>query len=76
MNILLLRNLFIFILFFLGQQSFAQSVNDANLQKILTENPSILNNSSQQDQTTLEKKLISENQNVANTDNNLQINLA
>ena len=44
MNILLLRNLFIFTLLFLGQPSFAQSINDANLQKILTENPSIVNN--------------------------------
>ena len=76
MNILILRNVLIFTLLILGQQSFAQSTNDANLQKILTENPSILNNISQQDQTTLEKKLISENQNVANTDNNLQIDLS
>ena len=76
MNILLLRNLFIFILFFLGQPSFAQSINDANLQKLLTENPSILNNISQQDKTSVDNKLISENQNVANTDNNLQIDLS
>ena len=42
MNILLLRNLLIFILLISGQSSFAQSINDANLQKILTENPSIV----------------------------------
>ena len=76
MNILLLRNLFIFTLFFLGQPSFAQSINDANLQKILTENPSIVNNIQQQDKTTFDQKLISENQNVANTDNNLKIDLS
>ena len=68
MNILILRNVLIFTLLILGQQSFAQSINDANLQKILTENPSILNNIPQQDKTTFDNKLISENQNVANTD--------
>ena len=62
MNILLLRNLFIFTLLILGQQSFAQSINDANLQKILIENPSILNDIPQQDKTTIDQKLISENQ--------------
>mgnify|MGYP000097031579 CR=1 FL=1 len=76
MNIPILRNLFIFILFFLGQPSFAQSINAANLQKVLTENPSIINNIPQQDKTTFDNKLISENQNVANTDNNLQIDLS
>ena len=76
MNILLLRNLFIFTLLILGQQSFAQSINDANLQKILIENPSILNDIPQQDKTTIDQKLISENQYIANTDNNLQINLS
>ena len=76
MNILLLRNLFIFILFFLGQPSFAQSINDANLQKVLTENPSIINNFPKQDKNTVDQKQISENQNVANTDNNLQIDLS
>ena len=76
MNILILRNVLIFTLLILGQQSFSQSINDANLQKILTENPSILNNIPQQDKTTFDNKLISENQNVANTDNNLQIDLS
>ena len=76
MNILILRNLFIFIFFFLGQPSFAQTVNDANLQKLLIENPSIVNNFSQQDKTTFDQKPISENQSVANTDNNLQIDLS
>ena len=60
----------------MGQPSFAQSINDANLQKILTENPSIVNNIPKQDKTTFDQKLISENQNVANTDNNLQIDLS
>ena len=32
MNIPILRNLFIFVLFFLGQPSFAQSTNDVNIQ--------------------------------------------
>ena len=71
-----MRNLFIFILLILWQPSFAQSINDANLQKLLIENPSILNNIPQQDKTTFDNKLISENQNVANTDNNLQIDLS
>jgi len=76
MNTLILRNVLIFTLLILGQQSFAQSTNDVNLQKILTENPSVLNNISQQDKTTFDQKQISENQNVANTDNNLQIDLS
>jgi len=76
MNILNLRNLFIFILFFLGQPSFAQSINDADLQNVLTESPLILNNIPQQDKTIFDNKLISENQNVANTENNLQIDLS
>ena len=76
MNILLLRNLFIFILFFLGQPSFAQSINDANLQKMLTENPSIINNFPKKDKNIVDQKQISENQNVANTDNILKINLS
>ena len=76
MNIILLRNLFIFILFFLGQPSFAQSINDTNLQKVLTENQSIINNFPKQDKNTVDQKQISENQNVANTDNNLQIDLS
>ena len=76
MNILILRNVLIFTLLTLGQQSFAQSVNDANLQKILTENQSILNNMPQQGKTTFDNKLISENRNVANTSNNLKINLS
>ena len=76
MNIPILRNLFIFILFILGQSSFAQSINDTNLQKLLIENPSIVNNIPQQDKTTFDQKLISENQNVANTNNNLQIDLS
>ena len=71
-----MRNLFIFILLILGQPSFAQSINDANLQKVLTENPSIINNIPKQDKNTFDQKLISENQNVANTDNNLQIDLS
>ena len=59
MNILILRNVLIFTLLIFGQQSFAQSINDANLQKILTENPSILNNIPQQDKTTIDQKLLS-----------------
>ena len=76
MNILNLRNLFIFILLILWQPCFAQSTSDANLQKLLIENPSIVNNIPQQDKTTFDNNLISENQNVANTDNNLQIDLS
>ena len=76
MNILILRNVLIFTLLILGQPSFAQSINDANLQKVLTENPSILNNFPKKDKNIVDQKQISENQNVANTDNNLQINLS
>ena len=76
MNILILRNLFIFILLILGQPSFSQSINDASLEKLLIENPSLVKNIPQQDKTTFEQKLLSENQNVANTDNNLPINLS
>ena len=76
MNILLLRNLFIFILLFLGQLSFAQSINDVNLQKMVTENPSIINNFQKKDKNIVDQKQISENQNVANTDNNLKIDLS
>jgi hypothetical protein len=76
MNIPIMRNLFIFILFILVQPSFAQSINDASLQKLLIENPSIVNDISQQDTTTFDQKLISENQSVTNTDNNPQIDLS
>ena len=76
MNILILRNLSIFILLTLWQPSFAQSINDAYLQKLLIENPSIVNNIPQQDKTIADQELTSENQNVANTENNLQIDLS
>ncbi|EAU52246.1 polysaccharide biosynthesis/export protein [alpha proteobacterium HTCC2255] len=76
MNILFLRNLFIFILLIAWQPIFAQSTNNADLQKLLTENPSLINNISQQDKTTFDQNLISESQKVANTDNNLQIDLS
>ncbi|MDA9005728.1 SLBB domain-containing protein [Amylibacter sp.] len=76
MNILILRNVLIFTLLILWQQSFAQSINDANLQKILTENQLLINNFPKQDKNTIDQKQISENQNVANTDNNLQIDLS
>ena len=76
MNNLILRNLFIFILFFLAQPIFAQSINDANLQKLIIENPSIVNDIPQQNKTTFDQKLLSENQGIANTDNNLQIDLS
>ena len=51
MKILSLRNLFIFILLIPWQTSFAQSINDVKLQKLLIENPSILNNIPKQDKT-------------------------
>ena len=76
MKILILRNLFIFILLVAWQSSFAQSINDAYLQKLLIENPSIVNNIPQQDKTIADQELTSENQNVANTENNLQIDLS
>ena len=76
MNILLLRNLLIFILLISGQSSFGQSFNDANFQKILTENPSMLNNIPQKDKTTFDQNVISEKQNIVNTDNNLMLDLS
>jgi len=76
MNIQTLRNLFIFILLILGHSSFAQSINDPNLQKLLYENQSVLNNLTKKDKNAYEKKRISTNQNVANTDDNLQIDLS
>ena len=42
----------------------------------MNENPSIINNLPKQDKNTVDQKQISENQNVASTDNNLQINLS
>ena len=76
MNILILRNVLIFTLLILGQPSFAQSTNDANLQKLLIENPSIVNDIPQKDKTTVERELISESQKVANTGNDVQIDLS
>ena len=76
MNIHTLRNLFIFILFILGQSSLAQSINDAGLQKLLIENTSIIDNFPKQDKKTIDQKQISGNQNVANTDSDLQIDLS
>jgi hypothetical protein len=76
MNIPILRNLFIFIVLILWQPSFGQSINDVNIQKVLNENPSITNNFPKRDKNTIDQKQISENQNVANTENNLQINLS
>ena len=52
MNILILRNLFIFIFIYLGATKFCSINNDANLQKVLTENPSIVNNIPKQDKNT------------------------
>ena len=42
----------------------------------MIENPSIINNIPQQDKTTFEQKLISENQSVPSTYNDLQIDLS
>ena len=80
MNILILRNLLVFILLILAHPSFAQSINDinndTNLQKLLIEDPSLINNIPQKDKNTFDTKLISDNQNLANTDNNLMIDLS
>ena len=69
MNILILRNLFIFILFTLGQSSFAQQITDADIQYLLNENPESLQNSRFQEDEGYDKNLISKNQKAANTDN-------
>jgi protein involved in polysaccharide export with SLBB domain len=76
MNILIVRNLFIFILLILGQPGLAQSSNGANLQKLLIENPSIVNNIPQQDKTIVDQNLSSENQQVLNTGNDVKIDLS
>ena len=76
MNILFLRNLFISILFISGQSGYAQSINDAKLQKLLTENSSVVNNLSKQDKNTFDQNLISKNQKVTNTNNIPQIDLS
>jgi protein involved in polysaccharide export with SLBB domain len=75
MNIQFLRNLFVFILFFLGQPSFAQSINNQDLQKLLIENPSLMKQL-QQENPLIEEKLVSENQRVTNTENDLQLGLS
>ena len=76
MNNLIVRNVFIFILLILGQQSFSQSIDDEDIFNILTENPSLLDNIPQQDKKNISPNLISKNQNVENTNNNLQIDLS
>ena len=76
MNIRYLYIFFTFIMIVFCQPSLAQSLSNSEIQKLLTENPSILNNIPQKDKTTFDQKLISENQNVANTDNNLKIDLS
>jgi protein involved in polysaccharide export with SLBB domain len=76
MNILILRNLFICVLFFLGQPSFAQSLNNADLQKLLTEDSSVTDYIQNENKTSIEEKLVSENQNIVNTDTDLQIDLS
>jgi protein involved in polysaccharide export with SLBB domain len=73
MNSQLLRNLFVFILFFLGQPSFAQSMSDDSLQKLFNENISAIE---EYNNPTIEEKLISENQSVANTENDSRIELS
>ena len=76
MNILIMRNLFIFILFILGQPILAQSINNANLQKLLIENPSVVNNITEQDKNTIDQELTSESQKVVNTGDDVQIDLS
>ena len=71
MNILFLRNLFIFIFFILCNTSFAQSIKDSDLQKLLIENPLVVNNIPLQDKSIYDQKLISKNQNVANLKTNI-----
>ena len=67
MNILILRNLFIFILLTFGQPSFAQSIDQANLQELLNK---------EKGKPIIEKKLISENQIVANIEDTLHLDLS
>ena len=76
MNILIFRNLFICVLFFLGQPSFAQSFNNADFQNLLTEDSSITDYIQNENKTSIEEKLVSENQNIVNTDTDLQIDLS
>ncbi|MDA7738792.1 SLBB domain-containing protein [Amylibacter sp.] len=76
MNILIMRSLIIFILLSLGQPSFAQSINDPNLQKLFFEDPSLINSILKENKTAVDKTLISKSQNIANTKDNLQIDLS
>ena len=76
MIIPLVRNLFILILLIMGQASLAQSIDDLNLQKLLAENPSLLNSISQESKTDHKEKLLSKNQKLTNTDKNLKIDLS
>ena len=76
MNIFTLKNFFIFIFVISWHPGFSQSINDANLQKLLIENSSIVNKISQQSKTTFDQNLISKNHNVVNTNDNLQIDLS
>ena len=75
MNIPILRNLFIFILLISGQLSFAQSINNPLLQNLSIENRSLLESIRKLPKPT-DQDLISENQNVTSTEDNLQINLS
>ena len=72
MNILFLRNILILIILLLGQSSFSQVLE----QPSFTQDLSILKDLQRQNQTKVDQSLISENQNVTNTDNNPQIDLS
>ena len=77
MNILYLSSLITFITFILCQPSLSQSLSGSEAQKLLMENPSILENIKEKQSTeVINKKLTSENQNVANSSYNPQQDVA
>jgi protein involved in polysaccharide export with SLBB domain len=76
MNIQILRNLLIFILLISGQPSFSQFNMDSALQGELLNNPSLLKNLQDRNDTNYNKELISKDQDVLNTDRNTQIDLS
>ena len=77
MNNLFLKNLFILILFIMWQPSFAQSLDNGDIEEILNNNPSLLNEvTKKSNDIDINNNLTSENQSVANINNSLQLDLS
>ena len=77
MNIRCLSSLLIFICFVLCQPSFAQSNMDLEIQSILNQNPSLLETfDEEKNNVKIKEDYVSENQEVVNTNNALQLDLS